>query len=120
MNWMHSLLLAIVTLSLCGCMSWTRVPIYEVTSTIKAEDTVRLKTMDGEKMRFVVTDVEGSALVGKDVRVQLGDIDWIEKGKDETLRNIGIGAATVAGVALAVGLALAVASLAVLSSAGAG
>ena len=105
MHWLRHFLLLIVTLVLSGCMSWQRISVDEIPTTIQAEDTVRLQTSDGRKLTFVVISVDAATLAGKELRVRIADIDWLEMEKDETLLRVGQVALGVAAVAIVVVIA---------------
>ena len=105
MHWLRPFLLLIVTIVLCGCMSWQRISVDEIPTTIQAKDTVRLQTMDGHNLTFVVMSVDSATLVGKELRVLIADIDWLEMEKDETLQRVGHVAVGLLAVTLLVVIA---------------
>ena len=105
MHWLRPFLLLIVTLVLSGCMSWQRISVDEIPTTIQAEDTVRLQMSDGRKLTFVVMSVDSATLAGKELRVRLADIDWLEIEKDETFKRVGQVALGVLAVTVLVAIA---------------
>ena len=98
------LLFLAMVLSLSTCMSWKRVPVNRISTTVQAKDTVRLKTIDGRTLRFVVTTISDKVVSGSGDVINIGDIDWLEKGKDEPLRTLGVVGLVVVGTALIIGI----------------
>jgi hypothetical protein len=75
---------------LCSCTTWTRIPKDEIRESLHVDDEIRLQTTEGQRYQFVVREIGDRSLVGPDERVSLDDIEWLERGTDETLETVGL------------------------------
>jgi hypothetical protein len=82
--------IAIGLLGACACSSFRGVPLPEVPTqrpAVQVGDRVRVTTRNGERLKFIVTAVDASALRGPDLRVSNREISMLEVQRRVTARQ---------------------------------
>lgn len=86
---------------LASCISYEAIPLNRIADRIEPGDHVYVTTVDGKRRDFMVRAVEPGLLIGSDERVDLAEVDLLERRSLDLLPTAELAAGTfLVGTAL--------------------